>query len=301
MQMKIGPINAATPTPLMSDGAFDASSAKKLCRRWIDVGLDGVLLLGSMGEGMLLDESIRTSFVETALADAGGQLSIFVSVADHTAEQMRERAIRYAGMGASCLVLAAPVGVSAAEAVKQVLDLCDTSTIPCAYYEVPAVTGVTLTFAQISEILSHPNIVAVKDSSNNPVLAQALTARRKLGHPVRILDGVEYRACYSAALGYDGVIHGGGVLTARRVRRIWNQALSGKIDEALTLDSQNSLCLARLYNRLSGPVQNIAGQKFALKLLGLLDHAYVMVDQPLGELDRQRIGQVLDENREWLA
>src|SRR6185369_826148 len=97
------------------------------------IGLDGVLLLGSMGEGMLLDESIRTSFVETALADAGGQLSIFVSVADHTAEQMRERAIRYARMGASCLVLAAPVGISAAEAVKQVLDLCDTSTIPCAY------------------------------------------------------------------------------------------------------------------------------------------------------------------------
>jgi hypothetical protein len=44
MELRIGPINAATPTPLRNDGAFDREAAKRLCHRWTDIGLDGVLI-----------------------------------------------------------------------------------------------------------------------------------------------------------------------------------------------------------------------------------------------------------------
>ena len=42
-----------------------------------------------------------------------------------------------------------------------------------------------------------------------------------------------------------------------------------------------------------GPVQNIAGQKYALKLLGLFSHERTMVNQTLDEAARGRIEAVL--------
>lgn len=300
MKLRIGPINAATPTPLRSDGSFDRESARRLCGRWLDVGLDGVLVLGSMGEGLLLPEEVRTAFVETALEEVGDKLTLFVSAASRDEATMQERALRYAAMGAPCVVLSAPVGANSSDAVAQVLKVAEACPVPCAYYEVPPVTKVTLYVREIGKILAHPNICAFKDSSGNPLIAQALTSA-EFHADVKLLDGVEYRVCYSAAVGYDGVIHGGGVLTGRRVRSIWSKASSGEVAEALELDRQNSLCLGHIYNRFGGPVQNIAGQKFALKLLGLFSDERVMVDQALDACARERIARTVDANRHWLG
>lgn len=254
-----------------------------------------------MGEGMLLPDVVRTAFVECALEDARDKLTLFVSAADRTPEAMRERALRYASMGAPCIVLSAPTGVTPHQAVAQVLAVADACPAPCAYYEVPAVTGVALNLNQIMEILSHPNICALKDSSNNAVLAQALTAPQFHRDGVKLLDGVEYRVTYSAALGYDGVLHGGGVMTGRGVRRIWTAAKAGQTREAIELDRLNSLCLGRIYNHFVGPVQNVAGQKFALKLMGVFSDERTMVSQPLDAEAQERVAHVLEQNREWLA
>ncbi len=300
MELKIGPINAATPTPLRQDGSFDRESARRLCARWLQVGLDGVLVLGSMGEGLSLPEETRIAFVESALQEAGDKLTIFVSAADRSYGAMCDRALRYASMGAPCVVLSAPVGVTSREAVDQVRRVADLCPVPCAYYEVPVVTGVTLYLNELRQILSHPNICACKDSTGNALLAQALTSAG-FREDVKLLDGVEYRVCYSVATGYDGVIHGGGVMTGRRVRCIWSKAKAGQIEEALELDRENSLCLGRIYNRFAGPVQNIAGQKYALKLMGVFADERTVVSQPLDEASRERITRIVEDNRQWLV
>src|SRR5262245_1960353 len=95
----IGPINAATPTPLTPEGCLDHASARRLAKRWKDTGLDGVMVLGSMGEGLRLSDQVRDSFLELALAEAGDRLTIFATAADFSAARMRERAAKYAAMG----------------------------------------------------------------------------------------------------------------------------------------------------------------------------------------------------------
>ncbi|MGA2329832.1 MAG: dihydrodipicolinate synthase family protein [Bryobacteraceae bacterium] len=299
-KLQIGPINAATPTPLNSDGGFDRGSARRLCRRWIDLQLDGVLILGNMGEGGLVSDETRSSFIETALAEAGDKLTIFVSAADASLHRMRERALAYASMGAPCVVLCIAPGVAPQRAVDDVKRIADACPVPCAYYDAPSRTGTALMLNEILSILAHPNIVAFKDSSASEVIAQGVTSRQYRPAGVSILDGVEYRTAFSAALGYDGVLHGGGVLTACRVRAIWDLAKAGRFREALELDRQNALFLATVYNRLSRPLQNTIGQKYVLQLLGVLDEPAVAVDQSLDDNSRARIAQAVNEQRAWL-
>jgi 4-hydroxy-tetrahydrodipicolinate synthase len=262
--------------------------------------LDGVLLLGSMGEGSLVANQDRQAFLELALAEAGDKLTIFACAADTSRERMREQALLYASMGARCVVLTIPRGVSSRKGVEDVKAVADCCPVPCCYYDVPAATGVPLNAEEIFCLLKHENIVAMKDSSNNPLLSQALTSERYRVPGVKILDGVEYRTAYSKALGYDGVIHGGGTLTARRVRAIWEMGSNGQFDEARELDRENSLFLGTVYNRFSHPLQNTIGQKYALKLLGILETETVLLDQCLDEASKARISAAVEQSREWL-
>jgi 4-hydroxy-tetrahydrodipicolinate synthase len=298
-KLNIGPINAATPTPLNADGEIDAASVKKLARRWINLKLDGVMVLGSMGEGYILSDATRNAFVEQSLAAAGDKLTLFASAADYSRQRTKERALRYAKMGAHCIVLCLPVNVPAAKAVADVKAVADACPIPCAYYDIPANTGTALVLEEILSILAHENIVAMKDSSINPTRWQALTSSEYRPR-VKLLNGTEYGSAYSVMLGYDGWLHGGGVLTGKRLRQILEAVRAGKIDEAMKLDREASLCLAMIYNRLSRPLQNVAGQKHALKLLGAMDSDFTL-EQTLDDASRVRIAAAVEKNRSWLA
>ena len=298
--LRVGIVNAATPTPLTADGACDSASAKKLCRRWMDMALDGVLLLGSMGEGLLLSDAARNDFVETALQEAADRLTLFVSAADSSRARMLERARRYAAMGAHCVVLCLPPKTSVARAIADVKAVAEACPAPCAYYDTPENTGTPLALDEMMDVLSHPNIRVCKDSSNNALIAHLLTdpARRPAG--VTLLDGVEYRTPWSRAVGYDGVLHGGGVLTGRWVRRIWQAADEGRMEEAVEMDRAKARFLAQVYNRFGRPLQNTAGQKYALKLLGAMDSDAVAVDQSLDDAARARVRVAVETNREQL-
>ena len=214
---------------------------------------------------------------------------------------MRERALRYAAMGAPCVVLCVPAGASTQGAINDVKRTADACPAPCAYYDVPARTGLALTLDEILSILSHSNIVAMKDSSGNALTAQGITAKQYRVPGVALLDGCEYRTAFSQALGYDGVLHGGGALTGLRVRAIWRLAESGRLRDAIELDRENSLFLAAVYNRFSRPLQNTIGQKYALKLLGTFDDPTVAIEQSLDEASRARIATAVEADMGWLA
>ena len=61
-----------------------------------------------MGEGLVLSDRDRDALVASAVEDAGDRLTIFAGVADSSMSRMRERALRYAAMGAHCVVICIP-------------------------------------------------------------------------------------------------------------------------------------------------------------------------------------------------
>ena len=300
MRETFGIVNAASPTPITPDGGFDAASARRLCRRWMDIGLDGAFVLGTMGEGPLLSDAVRNAWLETALAEAGERVTIFAGTFDSSRARMRERALRYARMGAHCVVLCATPNTSPARAVEDVLAVADACPAPCAYYEAPFLSGTALALEEILRILAHPNIRALKDSSYNTGLSQGITAPEFRPEGVFLMDGAEYHTVFSALVGYDGVLHGGGVLTGRRVREVWQAVRAGDIPRAVALDREKSNFLSTVYHRFSRPLQNTIGQKYALKLLGVLHHETVLADQRLDDADRARIERAVAAHRPWL-
>ena len=77
-------------------------------------------------------------------------------------------------------MLCTPLGVSSTEGVADVKAVADCCPVPCCYYDVPAATGVTLNLEEIVSVLSHGNIVAMKDSSNS-ALSRRSSLQRSSG------------------------------------------------------------------------------------------------------------------------
>ncbi len=299
MTRTIGPVNAAVPTPLTERGDLDRRAVRSLCQRCLDVALDGVFVIGSMGEGSSLPESVRDAFVALVLEELGERMTVFASAADSSRARMLERAKRYAAMGAHYVVLCLPGSVAAA-GVRDVLAVAEACPSPCGYYESPANTHSPLVLDEMLTIGAHENIYVIKDSSNSALIAQGITASGyRLPH-VKVLDGVEYRTAQSAMLGYDGVLHGGGALTGRWIRSIWDAVMRGDLDQAVAMDRAKALFLASVYNRFSRPLQNVIGQKYALKLLGVFNSECVAMNQYLNDDDRRRISEAVAAHREWI-
>ena len=300
MPPRIGPINAALPTPLLPDQRLDETSARRLfahCRR---INLDGVFVLGSMGEGSLLTDRARERLVAIAHEELSGKITVLAGASDSSAVRMHERAVRYGALGADYVIFTIPLNVSIDRGIDELHKIASASMLPCGYYEVPAVTGRALSFSQLQRLVAHPNIHVFKDSSNNALHAQGIAAGLLRSANVTILDGVEFRTAFSASLGYDGVLHGGGAMTARRVRRIWELALVGNYREAIELDRINSLFLAAVYDRFLTSARATIGQKSVLKLLQVCDHETVILDQTLDGEARTRIEAALKSHHDEL-
>jgi 4-hydroxy-tetrahydrodipicolinate synthase len=296
--LTIGPVNAASPTPTLADGEIDLPSVPKLARHWIGLGLDGVMVLGTMGEGLVLSDNARNVFLQKALEAVNGRLTIFATAADLSRQRMIERARRYASMGADCIVLCVPPKVPVPKAIADVKATAEACPIPCAYYDIPENTGTNLVLSEMLDILTHPNIVACKDSSGNALIAQALTSA-EFRPRVKLLHGNEYATVHSALLGYDGVLHGGGAITGRYVRATLDAIAAGNVAEAIRLDREKSLLLAQVYNRFSRPLQNVIGQKYVLHLLGAMDQVHA-VEMTLSDADKARVKAAVDKHRAML-
>ncbi len=107
-----GPLHgtlAAAVTPLTSDGdRVDAAAVAPLVDFYARSGLDGLLLLGTTGEGILLDPGERRVITEAFLAAAGDRLSIAVHCGAQSTRDTVALAAHAAAHGASAVAVIPP-------------------------------------------------------------------------------------------------------------------------------------------------------------------------------------------------
>src|SRR3990172_13178373 len=67
-----------TPTPFRADGSLDVDSVRTLTQFTIDRGVNGMTILGVMGEADKLTEAERDAVIEQTLEAAAGRIPVCV-------------------------------------------------------------------------------------------------------------------------------------------------------------------------------------------------------------------------------
>jgi 4-hydroxy-2-oxoglutarate aldolase len=211
--MELNGVFAPATTPFDPvTGDIDLVSLRANVRRWLEAPLAGIVLFGTTGEGVLLDEDEKTRLLAgTRELIDGGRLLLAGTGAESTRATIRQS--RAAGEAGADAVMVQPPAfykplLSPAALRDHYLAVADASPVPVILYRVPPqFSGMELEPGLVGELARHPNVAGIKDSSGDLRTLGALVDACRGGCEVLAGSaGVFYAALEMGA--------GGGVLAA---------------------------------------------------------------------------------------
>jgi 4-hydroxy-tetrahydrodipicolinate synthase len=135
------------PTPFTPDGEVDDASIPGLVAFVRATGVDGMTILGVLGEAGRLGDAERSLVLATALDAADGALPICVGVSHPSTDRAIAFAREAEAVGAHSVMLAPPPLARATDAAlrRHYLAVAEAITIPIVVQDHPASSGVQMT------------------------------------------------------------------------------------------------------------------------------------------------------------
>lgn len=241
----------AVTTPFYPDGTLYLRKLEHNVERLGRGPAAGLVVLGSTGEAVLLDDAEAREVLRTAsLASAPHQV-LLAGVGQGSALSTIRMAEFAASVGYDAALVRTPnyyaPQMSPLAMLTYFRAVADSSPIPVVLYSIPKFTGYELPTELVAELAEHSNILGLKDSSGS-VERIAAVAQATVGTPRRtvmvtpVFAAVTGRMLTAAAAPTPGLvtIGGGTVLTQpttsslkTRTREVGFQILCGAADKLL--------------------------------------------------------------------
>src|ERR1039458_5306318 len=208
---------SATPTPFTADGRVDVASVQRMVAHHVDLGVTGIMLAGTCGEGPWLRDRDREVLVRTAVEAAKGKLSVALQVTDNSAGRVLDNVERAAEWGVEIAVVAAPsffINATPQRLVTHYVEVARRSPLPVGLYDRGAHSPYVVPESLLPEVLAERNIVVVKDSSQLESRRRVYLAARVAQPDLVLFTGSEFDCVEYLEAGYDGVLLGGGIFNA---------------------------------------------------------------------------------------
>jgi 4-hydroxy-2-oxoglutarate aldolase len=140
-------------------------------RRYNHSGILGYVVLGSTGERVNLNEEEYLRVVETARAHTPRSMTFIVGAGQQSTRGTINEVRAAANAGADAILVLTPYfyrsAITQDTLVTYYNRVADSSSIPVVLYSMPALTGIKIQPETIARLAQHPNIIGVKDSSND--------------------------------------------------------------------------------------------------------------------------------------
>ena len=132
------------PTPFADDGSLDEPSLRTLVEFVVNTGVDGMTVLGVMGEATKVSDAERREVVGTVVEHAAGRLPICVGVSHAATDQALAFAREAGALGAQSVMLAPPtLGRPNEGAVRQhYVAVASAVDLPIVVQDHPSSSGV---------------------------------------------------------------------------------------------------------------------------------------------------------------
>jgi 4-hydroxy-tetrahydrodipicolinate synthase len=165
------PLWTALITPFHQDGSIDFDSLAEIAKRQVLAG-NGILLLGSTGEGLALSNDEQFSLVEficnlqeTLLIKS----PLMVAVGGYNLPEQINWINRCNELNIHSYLLGTPLYAKPGEAgqTQWFTALLDAAKFPCMLYNVPSRSGVEIPVATVQSLQNHPNCWAMKEASGD--------------------------------------------------------------------------------------------------------------------------------------
>jgi len=170
MKKTLSGVLPALVTPFQK-GKLSLSGLKSNIKKLNRFDFTGYVVLGSTGEGILMDEKEGLLAIETVREAAAPGKIVIAGTGSESSAGTIDFSNKAARSGADYSLVVTPfyykAQMTAAALEAYYREVADQSKIPIILYTVPKFTGLELPLQTIASTATHPNVIGLKDSSGN--------------------------------------------------------------------------------------------------------------------------------------
>jgi 1-pyrroline-4-hydroxy-2-carboxylate deaminase len=222
----------AALTQFKADQALDIPATLKHLDAMLAAGIDGLIMLGTVGENCSLDYQEKLSVLRATVDHVAGRVPVLSGVAEYTTTLACRFAAdaRKAGVNGLMVLPCMVYKSDGRETLAHYRDVAASTDLPIMCYNNPVSYGVDITPAQFAELADVPNLVAVKESSEN--CRRITDLKNAVGDRYLLFCGVDDLVFESVMLGAVGWVSGLVNAFPRENRLLWDLLKTGRHDEA---------------------------------------------------------------------
>jgi 4-hydroxy-tetrahydrodipicolinate synthase len=226
----------AITTPFHPDLTVDHDFLARHVAWLVDSGCDGIVALGSLGEGATLTCDEKVAILRTCVDAVGARVPIVAGIAGLRTAECVELAREAATSGCGGLMVLPPyVYKGTWTEMRAHFDaVIEATPLSCMLYNNPIAYGTDVTAPQMAELAAaHVNLHAVKESSGDVRRVTAVIER--LGDRLAVFAGMDDMIVEAIGVGASGWI--AGLVNAFPAESVELVALAkaGRVDDALAL------------------------------------------------------------------
>lgn len=220
--------------PMFEDGSIDYEGYKRQVHRMIDGGVKALLVNGTTGEPATIDieDEFELTKITVEMAKGTGVKVIVGAGSNYTAQAIRKAKFNAeAGADANLVVTPYYNKTSQRGLIEHYKAVAAASDLPLIMYNVPGRTGMKISVDTVVELAKVPNIVAMKDATDDIAYAMEVLTRTK-DMDFDLYSGCDDNILPFIAAGGKGVISVLSNLYPRETEMFAQAALKGDLELA---------------------------------------------------------------------
>lgn len=287
--MKLSGTFTALVTPFQSDGSVDEVAFRRLIRRNLAGGVDGLVPCGTTGETPTLSAAEMERVIEIALEESGGKCPVIAGSGSNSTQSTLEATRRLQELGCDAALVVTPYYNKPSQAglyahYKAVID--GVPGFPIVLYNVPGRTGCNLLPETVEKLAEFEEVIAIKEASGN--LGQVAEIIERCGDRIQVLSGDDALSLPMYALGASGVISVASNVAPQEMSDLHRLFVSGDREGTTALQKKLNPLFVTLFVE-----PNPQPAKAALAAMGEMENVLRLPLIPASDETQNRIQHVV--------
>src|SRR5882762_7402899 len=244
--LRFSGVMPANLLPFTADLAIDEVAYRRHLRWLVDTrGVTGIVANGHASEVSSLSREERKRALAIALDEVGGACPVIAGIYSDGTEEAVDLARDARAAGAAGVLVFPPTLFMWGAQLKPDMvrrhfaEIAARADLPIVVFEYPPASGIGYSPETLARLAEIPQVVAVKDWSNEIVAFEAnLRALRATRRPVAMLSAFTMSLMATFLLGADGAISGMGSVTADLQVELFEACGKGDVDGARAINDR---------------------------------------------------------------
>ena len=301
---------SASPTPFTAKMEVDTLAVRRMIDHHIRLGVKGLFLAGTCGEGPWMTDAQRRELMraaaeysaKAAAKDASKRLVLAVQVTASSSARILDNMHRAAEDGADIAVIAPPnffMDPSAKRLTKHFVEAVEKSPLPVGLYDRGKHSSVPIPNAVFEEVVKNEKVCMIKDSSCDPDRIKLFLSLRSKYPRLKLLTGFEFGCMDYLKADYDGLLLGGGIITGYMAVQMIEAYKAGDLARAEKIEQRMNRVAYATYGGKQIKCW-LSGLKTLLVAMKVFRTTKTYFDQPLTASCAKAIERLMEKDADVL-